>query len=1233
MSSQTAILVRPALGEVASLGALYDARTDSFLQLSVIQNRPSPNTIKTTDIHDSDIRYTSHDTYKDKFSCLDIGAELGASFLAGFVSVEGSGKYLTERRETNLVAQRSLIYNIKTVSEQLDFQDKDIENSISWSSVENTKAATHVVSEIVWGSRNIITAKHTFTDRSNSKEVNGALEARLGFWHTFKPSGQGQGAFAEINQAHDGDLEITVFGDILANDGVIPVDLKSTDHFLSNVHKYIERANDGKGKPLLYKLIPLSLLASVLDRQTSIPLTMEHLEVDSFAKFVQVFDDLTSVRQELNDYRAFLQTYRDYVPPDHIRAVGDHILEARNMETKLQGDYARKLQAIRSGYAEKSELWELLKTFGPANSRIHQLEDITTGSHKEKVQLLDGLVTRGAKYVGFNGESFDLEIGTRPDTDIHVFHFNEAAKAQTEIWRQNISLLHQVLGDDTRQPHVILKDYDALEERLIGLRIELVRNTEVVVQDVLEERKVTATKSYARYNEAYLDIGRPKPVRRVAMKIPCPKLDCVPSSHQDWICSRCGGLVEYGHIDNFLYCDCGRCEYEWWTFRCSNTRHGLHFKEYRSSHLLAHLKALEPFEELNILILGPTGVGKSTWINAFVNYLTFPTLDDALDAERLCWIIPFAFSTYDKRDNGEFEKLKISFGFDHQSADESVAQKVSIEEHDGTKGQSATQHATVHRVQIGKRLVRLIDTPGIGDTRGASQDKKNMADILSVLRTYNNLHGILILLKPNEQRLGIMFRFCIQELLTHLHRDAARNIAFGFTNTRGTSYTPGDTFDPLQELLRQYDDVDIALRQRNVYCFDSESFRYLAAQKQYNKSLGHLEETRSSWEYSVTESQRLLDHFQIIQPHEVTSTVNLYETRHRITQMTDPMAQIAETMEHTLAVNRDGIKELERHQLTKKELEEKLRIEVKTLIAVPITQPRTACGHAECIEYMNTGLIGSDGKPTLGHVYKALCHSPCYLQNIQVDDIGVSGLKGCWAMNGETCRICGHPWTTHLHIKYEYENGTMEIDDPSVLAALQSNATQREKQEAVIASKKRYVEELEVELRTIRDAAAQFSVFLARNAIMPINDATTAYLDHQMEQEKGKMQVGGSRDKYDRLVEYRRQYEQEVTTLKEYMERGENHKLLDPKGVEQLVEKLFALQYYGAQFQRVREVVDESQVTVVREKPYVMQAKPHWIQRNKSGKQPKKIREAEEKEERGLLREAVGWVGKRIFWG
>ena len=164
------------------------------------------------------------------------------------------------------------------------------------------------------------------------------------------------------------------------------------------------------------------------------------------------------------------------------------------------------------------------------------------------------------------------------------------------------------------------------------------------------------------------------------------------------------------------------------------------------------------------------------------------------------------------------------------------------------EGELATQQPIVHLIPLGDEVaLRLIDTPGIGDTRGIGQDAVNQEQILATLQHIDKLHGILILLKPDNSRLGVMFRFCITELMTHLHRDAISNICFGFTNTRGSNYSPGDTYNPLKTLLEGYKGAKMELSTHNTYCFDSESFRFLAALSQTKKQLPGLKDFKKSW--------------------------------------------------------------------------------------------------------------------------------------------------------------------------------------------------------------------------------------------------------------------------------------------------------------------------------------------------------------------------------------------------
>src|SRR5687768_6623261 len=107
-------------------------------------------------------------------------------------------------------------------------------------------------------------------------------------------------------------------------------------------------------------------------------------------------------------------------------------------------------------------------------------------------------------------------------------------------------------------------------------------------------------------------------------------------------------------------------------------------------------------KEINILLLGETGVGKSTFINAFVNYLKFETLDEAKSGDMEV-LITSKFTITDEN----YKTRTIKVGIDDTN------------EQIGNVGVSSTQGCRSYVFHVAEdKIIRLIDTPGIGDTRG-----------------------------------------------------------------------------------------------------------------------------------------------------------------------------------------------------------------------------------------------------------------------------------------------------------------------------------------------------------------------------------------------------------------------------------------------------------------------------------------------------------------------------------
>lgn len=251
-------------------------------------------------------------------------------------------------------------------------------------------------------------------------------------------------------------------------------------------------------------------------------------------------------------------------------------------------------------------------------------------------------------------------------------------------------------------------------------------------------------------------------------------------------------------------------------------------------------------EEIIAILLGESGVGKSTFINALVNYLYFSSLDTALENERLV-VLPISFILTEGYD---LQEKIVSFG------------DPNTNENHNSDGQSVTQECRSYVFRIGNKRIRIIDTPGIGDTRGIEQDQRNIRNILHYINGLPHLNAICMLFKPDKPRLDIVTRLYFNELITFLGPEVIKNVFYCFTNTRPTFYGPGSTGALIRKMIEglpaPYNEM--VYNKTTIFCFDSEALRFLIALTNgIHFSDEDRIEYRKSWEKSSGQANRFLE--------------------------------------------------------------------------------------------------------------------------------------------------------------------------------------------------------------------------------------------------------------------------------------------------------------------------------------------------------------------------------------
>lgn len=138
----------------------------------------------------------------------------------------------------------------------------------------------------------------------------------------------------------------------------------------------------------------------------------------------------------------------------------------------------------------------------------------------------------------------------------------------------------------------------------------------------------------------------------------------------------------------------------------------------------------------------------------------------------------------------------------------------------------------------------------------------------------------------------------------------------------------------------------------------------------------------------------------------------------------------------------------------------------------------------------------------------------------------------------------------------------------AVSGSIWENASEVELAQPSSKTQQKMINQFDKEKGVIQKDAGQFSVDLRRSSLIPYDDAKLAYLDHLIEDEKGKVQVSGSRKGLHGMLSDRKQ-DKEVRKLGEYARDGANRKLPDQEGIDQEIQTIHSLRHSVAKLQSI----------------------------------------------------------------
>lgn len=299
-----------AAGRYFEPGMLYSSVTEQPVT-GIRLWRDSDTNIRDSRHESIEVTSLVEDTFKNKANFLDISGSLKLSIMAGLITLEGSAKYLTDRRSSYTKQRVAILVKCQTRFSEFIIPQKQAESF----EVLKNGLATHLVTGVTYGGSAVFVFERQASTTSDKQETTGSLEACIQLATKF--SGKNEGKLTEEERENVSNVSCSFYGDFNLQN--IPRNFTEALEVMKNLPKYVADAK----KCVSINLTPLS---TIIDGVPKLSRDISLALIDDVGSYMQELDNvlgvaehfkgkplcqkLRGIREKINDFSSAVITHK-----------------------------------------------------------------------------------------------------------------------------------------------------------------------------------------------------------------------------------------------------------------------------------------------------------------------------------------------------------------------------------------------------------------------------------------------------------------------------------------------------------------------------------------------------------------------------------------------------------------------------------------------------------------------------------------------------------------------------------------------------------------------------------------------------------------------------------------------------------------------------------------------------------------------------------------------------------